>query len=59
MLKTTDYRKHADECRALAQTFPDGAQRQSLVEMADVWDRLAAERSVLLDKHPELRREHE
>lgn len=31
-----------------------GAQREQLLEMAATWEQLAAERSVLVQRHPEL-----
>ena len=54
MKKASEYRLHAQECRELARHMPDGAQRDQLIEMAKTWDNLAAERSDLVGRHPEL-----
>ena len=53
MKKASEYRKHADECRALARGV-HGPQRDPLLDMATTWENLAAERSELIRKHPEL-----
>ncbi len=44
MRKISEYRQHAQECRALAAIMPSGEQRDQLLGMADTWDRLARER---------------
>ena len=59
MKKASEYRQHANECRALAQSMEHGEQRSQLLEMAATWDKLAAERSELIRKHPELAMEGE
>jgi hypothetical protein len=51
--KASEYRKHAQECRVLANSM-SGDQRDQLLEMAATWEKLAAERSELLRRHPEL-----
>jgi len=48
MTKVAEYRHHAAECRTLAGDMPIGAQRDQLLAMAEIWDRLAGERSVTL-----------
>ena len=53
MKKASEYREHAEECRALAKHM-HGDQRDQLLEMARTWDQLAAERSELIRRHPEL-----
>ena len=59
--KASEYRQHAEECRALAKSMPVGKDRDQLLGMAATWDNLAAERSKLVQRHPELaiRGEHE
>jgi hypothetical protein len=52
--KASEYRKHAEECRALAKQVPEGPQRDQLLEMARTWDNLADDRDALIRKHPEL-----
>jgi hypothetical protein len=38
------YRRLAEECLDVAYTFPEGERRTVLVQMAQVWQRLADER---------------
>jgi hypothetical protein len=59
MKKASEYRQHAEECRVLARGVGQGEQRDQLLEMAATWDKLAAERSELIRKHPELAMEGE
>jgi len=51
--KASEYRRHAAECRQLAAGV-QGAQRDQLLEMAETWEQLAAERSDLVRRYPEL-----
>lgn len=44
MNKSSEYHKHANECRKLAKSFPPGMQRDSLEAMAASWDKMADER---------------
>ncbi|THD57619.1 hypothetical protein [Phenylobacterium sp.] len=53
MKKASEYRQHAVECRQLAAGVA-GPQRDQLLEMANTWERLAAERSELVQRHPEI-----
>jgi hypothetical protein len=53
MKKASEYRQHAEECRVLANTMT-GFQRDQLLGMAANWDKLAADRSELVRRHPEL-----
>ena len=39
------YRRLAEECLEVAYTFPEGERRTVLVQMAQVWQRLADERA--------------
>ena len=61
MKKASEYRQHAEQCRALARSMPAGNDRDQVLEMAATWDTLATERSRLIQRHPELaiRNEHE
>jgi hypothetical protein len=54
MKKASEYREHADQCRDLAKRMAPGEQRDQLLEMATTWEKLAAERSDLIRRHPEL-----
>ena len=54
MKTASEYRQHAEECRALARNMTEGEQRDQLLEMARTWDKLAEERSALVQRHPEL-----
>ncbi len=53
MKKASEYRKHANECRALARGVL-GDKRTQLLAMAATWDQLAQERSLWVQRHPEL-----
>jgi hypothetical protein len=54
MKKASEYRMHAEECRVLAGGMEQGDHREQLLEMAATWERLAAERSELVRRRPEL-----
>jgi hypothetical protein len=54
MKKASEYRRHAEECRALAKNMKAGEQREQLLEMATTWENLATERTELVRRHPEL-----
>ena len=59
MKKASEYRQHAEECRQLANRMEQGEHRTQLLEMASTWEKLAAERSDLVRRHPELALEGE
>ena len=59
MKKASEYRKHAEECRALARGVLDGPQKDQLLEMAATWDNLASERAAFIQRHPEQALPHE
>lgn len=44
MLKASEYRQHARECRALATKMHIGEHRDQLLAMASTWDWMAEER---------------
>ena len=50
---SSDYHRHAEECRALAARMLTCEQREQLMNVAVVWERLAENRSDLVRKHPE------
>jgi hypothetical protein len=52
--KASEYRAHAIECRGLAAKMDLGDARDQLIAMARHWDQLAAERTQLITRHPEL-----
>jgi hypothetical protein len=52
MLKVDDYRKHAEECLALARRASQPDIRESLIKMADTWNSLADERERAIKKNP-------
>ena len=54
MKKASEYRRHAEECRVLAQRMAQGEHRDQLLEMAATWEKLAADRSEFVCRHPEL-----
>ena len=53
MKKASEYRAHAEECRALAQQM-QGEQREQLLTTAAAWEALAGDRSARIRRHPEL-----
>jgi hypothetical protein len=59
MRKASEYRQHAKECRDLAVQMDSADQRALMLQMAEHWDTLAADRVALIRKHPELAREGE
>jgi len=59
MKKASEYRQHAEECRALASKMDSEDQRAQLLQMADQWEKLAADRLALISNHPELAHEGE
>ena len=54
MKKASEYRQHAEECRALAQGMSPGEHLDQLLKMAEHWEQMAIERSDLVARHPEL-----
>jgi hypothetical protein len=54
MDKASEFRQHAQECRALAQQMQQGEHRAQLLKMAEVWEQLAADRTTMVSRHPEL-----
>ena len=51
MKKASEYRKHAEECLALAKQVHDGEHRKQLLEMARTWNALAEDRERVTRKH--------
>ena len=49
MKRLDDYRRNAKDCRELARRMPPD-QRKQLLEMAEQWEQLAAERELMLAK---------
>jgi hypothetical protein len=49
--KASEYRKHAEECLALAKQVRDGEHRKQLLEMARTWNALAEDRERVTRKH--------
>lgn len=48
-MKVSEYRQHAEECRALAAKMTNREEREQLLAMAATWDRLAEERVQTLE----------
>ncbi len=44
MMKASEYRRHAAECRALAAAMASPDHKAQLIKMAETWDSMAAER---------------
>jgi len=51
--KSSDFRRHAKECRALARKAPPGEYRDQLLALAEAWDLLAIESEAALKREPE------
>ncbi len=49
----SDYRLHAQECRALAARMETSQQREQLLNTAAVWEWLAQEQSNLVRQQPQ------
>lgn len=43
MGKAIEYRQYAKECRRLAETFAKDEVRERLLDVAEAWEKLAAE----------------
>ena len=43
MKRASEYRQHAQECRALANQMKEGGQRDQMLTIAATWEKLAAE----------------
>jgi len=54
MKKASEYRQHAAECRSIASQMESDDQRRQILEMAEHWEKLAADRLALIGRHPEL-----
>jgi hypothetical protein len=50
MKKVEDYKRHAEECRAMARVMANEEQRQGLLTMAETWDGLAANRATQIER---------
>jgi hypothetical protein len=47
MRTVAEYRRHAEECEALAKTAKSPEEREMIAEMADTWRMLADQRASL------------
>jgi hypothetical protein len=56
--KASEYRKHAEECLALAKQVRDGEHRKQLLEMARTWNALAEDRERVTRKHSDPHARH-
>jgi hypothetical protein len=54
MKKASEYRLHAKECRDLASHMDSAEQRALMLQMAEHWEKLAADRLAMITRHPEL-----
>jgi hypothetical protein len=50
VLKITDYKQHASECRRLAASASLPHIREELQKMAEAWESLAQQREIALAK---------
>jgi hypothetical protein len=51
MGQASDYLKHAEECRQIAQTARTAAQRTMLLHIAETWVRLANDAESVANGH--------
>lgn len=51
--KVDEYQRHAQECRDLAAKMPSIEHRDQLLEMARIWEEMAAEREGFVTEHPQ------
>ena len=54
MKKASEYRQHAEECRVLAAGMESAEHREQLLQMAEHWERLAQDRTILIRRNPDL-----
>jgi hypothetical protein len=53
MKKASEYRRHAEECLALARGMRSPEQRDQLLKMAQTWNDLAVERERIAKQRDE------
>jgi hypothetical protein len=53
MKRVDEYSRHAKECRDLAARMDSAEVRDQLLEMAKIWEALAAEREAFIGEHPQ------
>jgi hypothetical protein len=53
MQKVDDYQSHAQKCRELAAKMDVPEVRDQLLDMAKIWEDLAAERATFVNEHPQ------
>lgn len=54
VIKVSEYREHARECRELASKMDLDENREQMLSLAAHWEQLARDREDLLRRHPEL-----
>ncbi len=54
MRKVEDYKRHAEECRAMARNASNEEHRQGLVRMAETWESLATDRVAHMERQKRL-----
>lgn len=53
MKKASEYRQHAQECRALAAAMESVEQRTLMLQMAEHWEKLSLDRAALIARNPD------
>jgi hypothetical protein len=53
MQKVDDYQQNAQQCRDLAAKMDVPEVREQLLDMARIWEDLAAERAAFVGEHPQ------
>jgi hypothetical protein len=54
MGKVEDYKRHADECRAMARNSSNEEHRRGLLTMAETWESLARDREAHMERQKRL-----
>jgi hypothetical protein len=54
--KAAEYRRHAEECRALARNMATEQERTQFLEISATWESLALDRENFNAQHPQLAR---
>jgi len=56
MKKAAEYRRHAQECRALARNAATEQERTQFLEISATWESLALDRENFNAQHPQMAR---
>jgi hypothetical protein len=54
MKTSADYAAHSRECADLAERFPPGRDRDWLIHLAELWEKMAQDRAKLVERRAAL-----